>query len=256
MKIISYLLAACALLTACSSGGLKEPTAAERSKALAQTKTHLAMEYMRAQDYRQAIAAAEDAIKSDNRYVYAWLMRAQIYQQLKVADKADEYFRHALNLEPNNAEVNNNYGWFLCDLMQRPNDAMAYFDRALADPTYPNPEVANMNKGICSGRMGQYGLAKAYFERAIAAAPWFYPVQKEMARNELASGNVQNADYLFRQYQSRVNALNADDLLLGWKIARAMGKGQAAYEYEAQLRTLYPYSPELEQISTGTGTAP
>lgn len=239
------------LLAACSSGGIKQPSASERAHQVSQIKTQLAVEYMKAQDYRQAVESIEDALKANSRNVYAWLMRAQIYQHLQVADKADESFRRALSLDPANAEVNNNYGWFLCDAQKRPSDAMAYFDKALADPTYPSPQVANLNKGICSVRMGQPGLADAYFQRALAAAPWFAPVQKEMARAKILAGNPTEADYLFRQYQSRVEMLSADDLLLGWQIARALGRSQAVYEYEAQLRANYPYSSELEQISTG-----
>ena len=239
------------VLAACSSGGIKEPTAAERAESVSQIKTQLAVEYMKTQDYRQAVASVEEALAANSRNIYAWLMRAQIYQYLKVPDKADESFRRALALDPSNAEVNNNYGWFLCDLQNRPNDAMAYFDKALADPTYPSPQVANLNKGICSTRMGQYGLADAYYDRALAAAPWFAPVHKEMARTKMLAGNLNEADRLFRLYQSRVDVLSADDLLLGWRIARAQGQTQAAYEYEAQLRSNYPYSPELEQISTG-----
>ena len=239
------------VLAACSSGGIKEPSAAERAESVSQIKTQLAVEYMKTQDYRQAVASVEEALAANSRNIYAWLMRAQIYQYLKVPDKADESFRRALALDPSNAEVNNNYGWFLCDLQNRPNDAMAYFDKALADPTYPSPQVANLNKGICSTRMGQYGLADAYYDRALAAAPWFAPVHKEMARTKMLAGNLNEADRLFRLYQSRVDVLSADDLLLGWRIARAQGQTQAAYEYEAQLRSNYPYSTELEQISTG-----
>ena len=131
------------VLAACSSGGIKEPSAAERAESVSQIKTQLAVEYMKTQDYRQAVASVEEALAANSRNIYAWLMRAQIYQYLKVPDKADESFRRALALDPSNAEVNNNYGWFLCDLQNRPNDAMAYFDKALADPTYPSPQVAN-----------------------------------------------------------------------------------------------------------------
>ena len=170
---------------------------------------------------------------------------------MKVPDKAEESFQRALAIKPDSAEINNNYGWFLCNSGGRANQALAYFDRALADPTYPSPQVAYMNKGICSARLGQYNLAMAYLERSQAADPSFAPAQKEMARVRMMEGNLGEADRQFRQYQSKVDRLSADDLLLGWKIARTRGQTQAAYEYEAQLRTNYPYSPELQEITTG-----
>ncbi len=72
-----------------------------------------------------------------------------------------------------------------------------------------------------------------------------------MARTKMLAGNLSDADYYFRQYQSKVDALGADDLLLGWRLYNALGNTQAAYEYEAQLRANYPYSDELQTITTG-----
>ena len=68
--------------------------------------------------------------------------------------------------------------------MNAPAESLAYFDKALADPTYPSPFIANMNKGICSARLGQYSLAQAYLERSLAANPQFFPAFKELARTK------------------------------------------------------------------------
>lgn len=257
------------MLSACSSSGegkkklppvvfnpasqtanLAKQSSAERKADTVRIKTELAVEYMRSRDYRSAVVAIEEALKIDPKYDVAWLVRAQIYQILKVNEKTQESFQRALALSPNGAEINNNYGWFLCDVMQQYNQSIPYFDKALADPTYPSPETANLNKGICSSRMRQYNLADAYFERALQMNPQFVFAVKERARNKLAAGNISEADRLFRQYQSRINPLMPDDLLLGWKIAKAQGESQASYEYEAQLRANFPYSPELQSITT------
>ena len=248
MRICSSLALILAL-AACASGG-SQPSKSDKAREVSQIKTQLAIEYMKVQDFRQATASIEEALSSDSKNENAWLIRAKIYQYLKVPDKAQESFQRALALNPNSSETNNNYGWFLCNYANKPNEAIAYFDKALADPTYPSPYVANLNKGICSARMGQYGLSEAYLERSLALAPGFAPAQKEMARTKMLEGKLSDADQLFRQYQRRINTLSPDDLLLGWRIARAMGNTQAAYEYEAQLRTNYPYSEEL-QMTTG-----
>ncbi len=239
------------LLSACASKGLKEPTAREKAAEVTRIKTQLAIEYMRAHDYRQATATIEDALKSDSKNENAWLIRAQIYQFLKVPEKAQESFQRALEINPSSAEINNNYGWFLCSVQNNPNVSLPYFDKALADPTYPNPYIAYMNKGICSARMGQYSLAQAYLERSLASMPNFVPAVKELARTKLMAGQLGEADTFFRQYQSKVDVLDADSLLLGWKIAKGQGNNQAAYEYEAQLRAQYPYSEELQSINNG-----
>jgi type IV pilus assembly protein PilF len=252
MKKIGLTLLFALILSACANQGMnKKPTAAQRAREISQIKTQLAIEYMKTQNYRQAVEAIDEALKNNSSSFDAWLIRAQIWQYLKEPSKAEESFQRALSIAPNSAEVNNNYGWFVCDVLKKPNSSIGYFDKALADPTYPTPEIAQFNKGICSSRMGQYQLANSYFERALAANRNFITAKKEMARNDLESGYVSEANYLFKQYQSQINKLSADDLLLGWRIERSLGHMQAAYEYEAQLRNNFPYSAELEQISTG-----
>ena len=243
-------LLAC-VLSACGGTSVKQPSRQERTEEISRIKTQLAAEYMNAKDYRLAVTTIEEALQADRKNSIAWLMRAQIYQFLKVNDKADASFHEALRLQPDSAEINNNYGWFLCSVMNNPNAAIPYFDKALSDPTYPAPQVAYMNKGICSAKMRQYSLAQAYLERGIAAAPDFMPLRKELARTKMLAGQIKEADKLFRQYQSQVDNLDAGDLLLGWQLARATGSSQAAYEYEAQLRANYPYSEELQTILAG-----
>ena len=175
-----WIIAGCiiGLLSGCVTEGpgatltkFRSRTSREKNDEAVRIKTQLAVEYMNAHDYRAATAAIEDALKTNSRYDIAWLIRAQIYQFLKVYDKAEESFQRALSLSPNGAEINNNYGWYICSIKNNPNAAIPYFDRALADPTYPTPEMAYLNKGICSAKMGQFSLADAYFERALGMNP-------------------------------------------------------------------------------------
>lgn len=230
----------------------KKRSSKERKEETANVKTQLALEYIRAGDYRAAVAAIESAIQENPHSEQAWLMRAQVYQFLKEYGKAEASFRQALSLNPGSAEINNNYGWYLCGVANRPNESIAYFDKALSDPTYPTPEVGYMNKGICSAKMGQYNMADTYFLRALNMNPRYVFVHKEQARAKMAEGNWNEADRYFRMYQNQIDVLNAEDLLLGWKISKALNNSQAAYEYEAQLRTHYPYSEELQSITSGS----
>lgn len=248
MACLLMPLASCALF---GSDGSKPPTKAQRMEELAQLKTQLAVEYMGAQDYRAAVGAINDAIAANGRFDYAWMVKGLIYQALKVNDKADQAFRQALSISPASAEINNNYGWFICDGMQQPLQSITYFDRALADPTYPSPQTAHMNKGICQARSGNFAGAAAELARARAVAPWFAPAIKEIARLKMMEGQAAQAQDLFNEFQSKVDVLGPDDLLLGWKISRARGNNQAAYEYEAQLRTRYPAADEVRQLGGG-----
>lgn len=240
--------AAMLALSACAGNGISKR---ERALQVSNIKTQLALEYMKAQDFRQATASIEDALKANRKNETAWLVRAQIYQYLKVEDKAQESFQTALSLNPDSAEINNNYGWFLCSVQNRPQESVAYFDKALSDPTYPSPFVAHLNKGICTAKQGQASLAEAYFERALAAQPNFFPVFKELAKLKLSAGNIREAGRYFHQYREHVPLMQAGDLLLGWRLAQASGDERVAGEYEAQLRKKFPYSEELQAVETG-----
>ena len=251
VKLVSLCVIGLSLLTACSSGGLKKPSKAEKSQDLSQIKIQLAIEYMNVQDYRSAIEAIEQSLASNNRNLNAWMTRAEIYHYLKMTDKAEESYQRALSINPSSAEVNNNYGWYLCNTVGRISDAIPRFDIALKDPTYPTPFVAYYNKGICTARLGQYAQGEALLKQSIAANPGFIVANKELARLKMNEGQVSAADGFFRIYQSQVQQLSADDLLLGWQISQRLGQTQAAAEYEMQLRANFPYSDELNKITTG-----
>ena len=88
--ILTLVLGACA--------GPKGPSRAERATQVANIKTQLAIEYMRGGDYRQATVSIEEALKADSSNEDAWLVRAQIYQYLKVRDR-NKVVGHAVNRE-------------------------------------------------------------------------------------------------------------------------------------------------------------
>lgn len=249
--LCALLAGGCVTKTTGNITKLKEPSRAERAQELSQTKTQIAVEFMKTKDYRNAVDSIKQAIAANGNNEMAWMVQGIIYQSMNVHDTADESFRRALAIKPDSAEINNNYGWFICDTLRQPLAATVYFDRALADPTYPTPEIAYMNKGICEARGRQFAAAEMSLAKARSVAPWFMPSIKEQARMKLLQGDSSQARRLFETYQSRIEILLPDDLLLGWQIARAQGDTQAAYEYEAQLRGRFPYSEELQQIGRG-----
>src|SRR5690606_32120776 len=77
-----------------------------------------------------------------------------------------ESFQRALRLAPDDADLNNNYGWFLCR-NGREREAIDRFGRALRDPLYKTPAKALHNAGICSLRIGDEAGAERYLQRAF-----------------------------------------------------------------------------------------
>ncbi|MCF7528886.1 type IV pilus biogenesis/stability protein PilW [Neisseria lisongii] len=173
------LLAGCAAMSGVN--------VSERDARMADIKTRLALAYMNAGDYRNATDNIEAAVRFDRNSSTAWLVRAQIYQYLNLNNKAQESFDRALALQPNSAEINNNYGWFVCNSLNRPEAALPHFNKALADPTYPTPHIAYLNKGICSGRMGHTAEAEQALKQALALRPDFAAAQTALLQIQTAS---------------------------------------------------------------------
>ena len=91
-KSLIASLTTLALLAGC--GGITIHTGNKevrnRPEEIAAIKTQLAIEYMNSHDYRAAVSAIEEALQAQPRNENAWLVRAEIYQYLKVPDKAEE----------------------------------------------------------------------------------------------------------------------------------------------------------------------
>lgn len=221
-----------------------------KSENSARIKTDLAIEFMKMGDARNAIASINEAVRADSRYLNAWLVRAQIYQFMKMPSQVEESFRRALSISSSAGEVNNNYGWYLCENNQV-DKSIAYFDKALADMSYRSAYVAWMNKGICLGRLGRYDEANSALLTSIRQAPGFYFSLKELAKLNLNHNNGALAEVYFQQYVGQAPALGPDDLLLGVKIGRLNNKYDWVARYGDQLRQQYPTSQELQDMLSG-----
>ena len=84
--------------------------------------------------------------------------------------KAEENFGRALPLAPQDSEIRQNWGWYLCT-NGRARESIPEFEAALRNPLYKTPEVALINAGKCSAAFGEVTQAEAYFRRALQASP-------------------------------------------------------------------------------------
>ena len=78
-KRIWFPLALTLVLAACAGSDIPKASKSEKAHEISQIKTQLAIEYMGAQDFRQATASIEEALQSDSKNEMAWSIRAQIY---------------------------------------------------------------------------------------------------------------------------------------------------------------------------------
>ncbi|WP_240127047.1 type IV pilus biogenesis/stability protein PilW [Thermomonas alba] len=152
------------------------------------------------------------------------------------AAAAGKAYRAAVQIAPGNGVYANNYGNWLCANGQAA-DALPWFERALADPTYPTPVAALVNAGTCAMRAGQPERAESNWRRALELDPQNLTALAGMAALEQERGNGLDA----RAFVERWLALSPEDpagLRLAADIEQKLGDNAAASRYLSRLQAI------------------
>lgn len=156
-------------LTACTSTNPSLPNEAKpiASDPLSRARVHteLAALYYQQGSMKTALDELATATKIDPQYAPAYSMLGLVYMQLGEQGPADTNFQKAVALAPNDPDIRNNYGLFLCDTRQY-QKGLAQLDTALANPLYNTPVRALDNAARCAQDMGDASLASRYRQRA------------------------------------------------------------------------------------------
>ena len=185
--------------------------------------------------YAQALEEVRSAVAIDPNFAQAWGLLGLIQMDLGDRAKAQESFDRALTLAPDDSELRNNYGWFLC---------------ALRDPLYATPARPLHNAGICSLRSGDPVAAEAYFQRAFQIDPSNPVSMYHLGELNLRRGNVEQA----RFYAQRLLASyppSAETLWLALRVDRKAADRDGFNSLSAQLRRQFPASREAELLQRG-----
>ncbi len=214
----------------------------------ARIHTELGAGYYSRGQYAVALDELHQALDSNNRYAPAYDIMGLVYMALNEDKPAEDNFQRALDLAPNEPEIHNNYGWYLCNRKQVP-EALKQFGIAIANPLYSKPQSALTNAGICSLKIGKNTDAQAYFEKSL-----HYDGNQPEAQTELAKLYYQQGRY------TEANQLIAnliDDqpsptlLWLGLRIARKTNDHNAESSDGLALRNRFPDAPETQLLLQG-----
>lgn len=239
----------CLALAACGHGGTRETKDSmtlDARNSPGDLYVELAAEYYRLGQLDPALSHAERAISEDKKNPRAYYVIAVIYQKLGETVRAEENFKHALELSPKNPDILNAYGAFFCAQRRYP-EAQAQFAKAIENPLYATPWVSITNSGTCAASAGNLSQAETYYRRALTANPDFGPALFKMAAIELKRDNAREAKmYLDRYF--RGNAPEPQVLLLAIRTERKLGNTKAAATYEQVLRKTFPSATEIKDI--------
>lgn len=250
------LIAALLLLAAgCASQSSVETrpvtdTGGADARRRAEVHTALAGEYYARGNHAVALSETRLAIRDDPGYFQAYNMQGLVFMELREDGPAREAFSRALDLAPNNPEVLNNYGWYLC-VSNETERGLAMLVKAASDTLYPTPEKAWLSAGLCLKRVGRNNEAEDALRRAVLIRPDLIGALFNLALITFERGAYKDAEnYLLRYMRTGAPTLNA--LVLGVKIARANGDKVGADSFMQQLRRRFPDAPELRALEAGT----
>ena len=252
-----------ALLAACTSTGAGGNTARDGELKTASDQTalekrasirvQLAVGYYQEGKYEIALDEVKQALAADPNYADAYGLRALIYTSMGQFPLADENHRHALRLEPGNPEFANNYGTFLCQSVNKPAEALGYFDAALKNPAYQTPLSALVNAGACSIKNRNIDAAERYLLEALRLNPAHPAVNAGLARVYYERRDMQRAGFFVNRLieTAKIETLPADALWLAMRVQRKLGDRTHEATLAAQLRRRFPGSPEYAAFERG-----
>ena len=226
-------------------------TPARPKDALTRAKAHTELASLYFQNGNLIVALEELTLATsiDPDYAPAFGMRGLVLCYIKEYDSAEKDFNRALSLNDRDPELNNNYGWYLCQT-GKVSESIAYFQKAINNPLYQTPEIAHLNAGACYAKLGELDQAQEYIQRVLRFDPDNLQAKFQMAEINYRRGNY---DAVRTQMSDLVRQTEptAEMLWLLLRTERRLGNRSEEESLTAQLRRQYPESPEYQALLKG-----
>lgn len=232
-------------LSGCATTINGNPT--PKPKDAAKYNARLGAEYLRKGRMKLANEKLKKALEQNPRSADAHHYFAVLQQALGQKDKAQKHFSKAVKYSPDNPEINNNYGSFLCK-QRKFTAAESHFLTAIKDPLYSTPAFALTNAGVCAHDAGELSKAESYLEKALKKRANFSPALYATAKLAYDQRNYARSQaFLFRY--NEVMGENSKSLALCKQIHVQLGEIKKADECSAKLFKLYPNSKEAVSLN-------
>ena len=258
---LSVLLVA-ALLSACVStrtplpeanGDTKDRvTASDESDGSkrAKVRMELAAAYFGRGQMTTALDQVKLAIIANPNQSEAYNLRGLIYANLGDDQLAEESFKRALQLNPRDTDVMQNFGYYLCQKKRYP-EANTLFEQAIAEPKNRDPSRTVLTQGVCQAQAGQLPQAEATLLRAYQLDPGNPSTAVNLSEVLYRRGDYERARFYVRRVNALPEVANAQTLWLAARIEHRMGNVRAAQDFADQLRGRFPDAREAGLVARG-----
>lgn len=212
----------------------------------AKINTQLGADYARQGQFEIAEDKLRKAVEQDSSYAPAHTALAYVLSQRGQMAEAEREYRRALALDAGDPGTHNNFGVLLCGLGKTA-EADREFMLALRDRTYPTPEAAWTNAGVCARKAGDADRAEENFRQALKLNPEFPDALLGVAALAFNRGEWLRVRAFTQRYE-RVAKAPPELLLMAAGTERALGDTATARQYEAKLLRDFPESDQALQL--------
>ena len=169
-----------------------------------------------------------------------------LYDRVGETKKADQHYREALRLAPDNPDISNNYAIYLCK-RGRIDDGVERFAAVAVNRYYRTPEVALTNAGVCLRDAKRPDEAEQSFLAAIRARPDYSEATVQLATLHMERGQLAEARKVVDTYLGAFRP-QADVLFAAVTVARAAKDKMSEEKYSRRLRLEFPDSAQARAL--------
>ena len=262
LKLTILLLAALAqLISGCAGApvvatdsanvdpAVSRQTATSDEGKRAKVHTELGRLYLQEGSYEVALERARVAIDADSGYAPAHNLMALVYMALRQNQLSEQSFRRALQLAPGDPEINNDFGWFLCQT-GKPRESIANFRVAIGNPLYQAPGKALTNAGLCALMNNDDRQAEDFLARAVRLDRANLTALFWLADITYRSNRLDDARQIIKDLHTRLDP-TPESAWLALRIERKIGDREAEARFTGILNRKYRGSPEQQKLSRG-----
>jgi type IV pilus assembly protein PilF len=209
----------------------------------ARVRMELAAAYFGRGQWTTALDEVKLALQAQPNLGEAYNLRGLIYASMGEPGLAEESFRHALQVNPRDADVMHNYGWFLCQT-RRFAEADQQFNAALAVPNYRESVRTYMAMGACQARNNQLDQAERSLQKSYELDPANPTTALNLAEVLYRRGDFERARFYVRRVNAVEQFVSAQTLWLAARIENKLGQSSQVRTLGAQLSNRFPQSAE------------
>jgi type IV pilus assembly protein PilF len=230
-------------------GPVSEQVAVGDARQRAKAHAELGMRYLNENRLNVALDEARMAIQSDSSYPLGYNLLGLVQMYLKEDRAAEESLLQAMRLAPTDPEVNNNFGWFLCQT-GRQQQSIQYFVTASRSSLYATPTKPLTNAGVCSLGYKDDRGAEDFLLKALRVDPANLDAQFLLADICYRSGRLPEAKRGLEGLHKATEP-TVETAWLGLRVERKLGDREAEGRFASQIRRKFKGSREYQLLMQG-----